>query len=321
MSTDPAMTVVTALIRPRMEGRVVEALHALPEFPGFFISEVRGQGRGRGAGGSYLANEFDLTYHHFLQLQIVCRADIAGQVSGRGRERGLDRKQRRRRDLQRAGAFIRAHPRNRWAAGRGFAMIDALLAFSIRQRWLVMVVVAAHRRSRRLEFHAPADRCRARHHQCAGADQHHGRRATRRSRSSSASPSRSRPRWVGCRISNTRARCRAMGLSQVTVVFKDGTDIYFARQLVNERIQQVKDQLPPGIETAMGPISTGLGEIYMFSVEAKQGAATPGNAQPSCAPSRTGSSSRSCARCPAWSRSTRSAATRSSSTSCPIRRG
>jgi cobalt-zinc-cadmium resistance protein CzcA len=58
------------------------------------------------------------------------------------------------------------------------------------------------------------------------------------------------------------------GLSQVTVVFKDGTDIYFARQLVNERIQQVKDQLPSGIQTAMGPISTGLGEIYMFAVEA-----------------------------------------------------
>ena len=62
------------------------------------------------------------------------------------------------------------------------------------------------------------------------------------------------------------------GLSQVTVVFKDGTDIYFARQLVNERIQEVKDQLPTGIKTAMGPISTGLGEIYMFTVEAKPGA-------------------------------------------------
>ncbi len=59
------------------------------------------------------------------------------------------------------------------------------------------------------------------------------------------------------------------GLSQVTVVFQDGTDIYFARQLVNERIQQVKDQLPTGIQTAMGPVSTGLGEIYMFAVEAK----------------------------------------------------
>jgi len=57
------------------------------------------------------------------------------------------------------------------------------------------------------------------------------------------------------------------GLSQVTVVFKDGTDIYFARQLVNERIQEVKGNLPPGIQPAMGPITTGLGEIYMFTVE------------------------------------------------------
>ena len=70
------------------------------------------------------------------------------------------------------------------------------------------------------------------------------------------------------KLDYTRSLSR-YGLSQVTVVFKDGTDIYFARQLVNERIQQVKDQLPPGIETAMGPISTGLGEIFQFAVEAK----------------------------------------------------
>lgn len=62
------------------------------------------------------------------------------------------------------------------------------------------------------------------------------------------------------------------GLSQVTVVFKDGTDIYFARQLVNERIQEVKSQIPSGLEPSMGPISTGLGEIFMFTVEPKPGA-------------------------------------------------
>src|ERR1700681_582969 len=69
-------------------------------------------------------------------------------------------------------------------------------------------------------------------------------------------------------LENTRSQSR-YGLSQVTVIFKDGTDIYFARQLVNERIQQVRDQLPAGIETAMGPVSTGLGEIFMFTVEAR----------------------------------------------------
>src|SRR5207248_6640090 len=46
------------------------------------------------------------------------------------------------------------------------------------------------------------------------------------------------------------------GLSQVTVIFKDGTDIYFARQLINERITQVKDQLTPGVTGDMGPIGT-----------------------------------------------------------------
>ena len=61
----------------------------------------------------------------------------------------------------------------------------------------------------------------------------------------------------------------------MTVIFKDGTDIYFARQLVNERIQEARDKLPPGITPAMGPISTGLGEIYLWTVEAKDGAKKP----------------------------------------------
>ncbi|MBI4517754.1 MAG: CusA/CzcA family heavy metal efflux RND transporter [Deltaproteobacteria bacterium] len=65
------------------------------------------------------------------------------------------------------------------------------------------------------------------------------------------------------------------GLSQVTVVFKDGTSIYFGRQLISERIQEVKGKLPPGIEPAMGPIATGLGEIYMYTVGAEDGARTP----------------------------------------------
>jgi heavy metal efflux system protein len=65
------------------------------------------------------------------------------------------------------------------------------------------------------------------------------------------------------------------GLSQVTVVFKDGTDVFFARQLVNERIQAAKSQLPPGIEPQMGPIATGLGEIFMYAVEPKPNARKP----------------------------------------------
>ena len=57
------------------------------------------------------------------------------------------------------------------------------------------------------------------------------------------------------------------GLSQVTVIFEEGTDIYFARQLINSRLQEVKGQLPPGIQPTMGPIATGLGEIFMWSLE------------------------------------------------------
>lgn len=57
------------------------------------------------------------------------------------------------------------------------------------------------------------------------------------------------------------------GLSAVTVVFEDGTDIYFARQLIGERLQEARDAIPEGYgEPEMGPISTGLGEIYQFEV-------------------------------------------------------
>ncbi|KTD17277.1 efflux RND transporter permease subunit [Legionella jordanis] len=62
------------------------------------------------------------------------------------------------------------------------------------------------------------------------------------------------------------------GLSQVTVVFEEGTNIYFARQLIAERLQQIKSQLPSGIVPEMGPIATGLGEIFMYLVEAQPGA-------------------------------------------------
>jgi len=62
------------------------------------------------------------------------------------------------------------------------------------------------------------------------------------------------------------------GLSQVTAVFKDGTDIYLARQLINERLSEVKAGLPQGIEPALGPIATGLGEIFMYTISSEDGA-------------------------------------------------
>jgi len=58
------------------------------------------------------------------------------------------------------------------------------------------------------------------------------------------------------------------GLSQVTIVFKDHVDIYFARQLVLERLQAAKEEIPEGLGSpVMGPIATGLGEIYLYTVE------------------------------------------------------
>lgn len=73
------------------------------------------------------------------------------------------------------------------------------------------------------------------------------------------------------RLDYTRSISR-YGLSQVTAVFEDGTDVYFARQQVAERLQSAKGQLPPGIEPSLGPVATGLGEIFMYTVEAEPGA-------------------------------------------------
>ncbi|WP_422015588.1 efflux RND transporter permease subunit [Roseateles sp.] len=75
-------------------------------------------------------------------------------------------------------------------------------------------------------------------------------------------------------LEQTRSLSR-YGLSQVTVIFKDGTDIYFARQLVNERILSARGQLPSGVDPDIGPISTGLGEIYLWTVEAQPDARKP----------------------------------------------
>ena len=72
-------------------------------------------------------------------------------------------------------------------------------------------------------------------------------------------------------LAYTRSLSR-YGLSQVTVVFEEGTDLYFARALINERLGVIKSQLPRGVEPEMGPIATGLGEIYMYTLRAEQGA-------------------------------------------------
>jgi len=70
------------------------------------------------------------------------------------------------------------------------------------------------------------------------------------------------------RLEYTRSISR-YSLSQVTVVFEEGTDIYFARQQVAERLTAAREELPSGLNPSLGPIATGLGEIFMFTVDAE----------------------------------------------------
>ncbi len=69
------------------------------------------------------------------------------------------------------------------------------------------------------------------------------------------------------KMHSTRSLSR-YGLSQVTVIFEEGTDIYFARQLLSEKLQQIQSRLPAGLQPELGPIATGLGEIYMWALQA-----------------------------------------------------
>src|SRR3954452_21711304 len=150
-------------------------------------------------------------------------------------------------------------------------MIDKLLEFSIKHRWLVLIAAGALGalgvyNFQRLPIDAVPDITNV--------------QVQVNSETPGYSPLESEQRvtfpietaMAGIpSVEYTRSLSR-YGLSQVTVVFKDGTDIYWARQQVAERIQQAKEQLPSEIQVQMGPISTGLGEIYMWTVDAKPGA-------------------------------------------------
>lgn len=75
-------------------------------------------------------------------------------------------------------------------------------------------------------------------------------------------------------LESTRSQSR-YGLSQVTVVLHEGTDLYFARSLINERLGAVLAELPPGIEPRLGPVATGLGEIFLYAITAAPEARQP----------------------------------------------
>ncbi len=147
-------------------------------------------------------------------------------------------------------------------------MLEALLQFSIRRRWLVLVLTFGAAALGAYHFrHLPID----------AVPDITNVQVQINTEAPGFSPLESEQRvtfpietaLAGLpRLDYTRSLSR-YGLSQVTVVFKDGTDIYFARQLITERLQEVKSQLPAGLEPTMGPIATGLGEIFMFTVEPK----------------------------------------------------
>jgi heavy metal efflux system protein len=152
-------------------------------------------------------------------------------------------------------------------------MIERILQFSIRQRWLVLIVtmgVAAFGlyAYTRLPIDAVPDITNV--------------QVQINTEAPGYSPLESEQRitfpietaMAGLPLLEQTRSISRYGLSQVTVVFEDGTDIYWARQLINERIQEARGQLPPGIVPAMGPIATGLGEIFLWTVEAKPGAVT-----------------------------------------------
>lgn len=75
------MRTIKAIIQPHIATKVVHALHELPHFPGLTISDARGQGRGRGAGGSYKVTEDDIDYHRKVILEVVCTDDLAASIA------------------------------------------------------------------------------------------------------------------------------------------------------------------------------------------------------------------------------------------------
>ena len=77
------------------------------------------------------------------------------------------------------------------------------------------------------------------------------------------------------------------GLSQVTVIFAEGTDIYWARQQISERLQGIRASLPNGAEPTLGPIASGLGEVFSYAIRANDGATKPDGSEYSAEDLRT----------------------------------
>ncbi|NGZ83123.1 efflux RND transporter permease subunit [Duganella aceris] len=150
-------------------------------------------------------------------------------------------------------------------------MFDRIIHFAIQQRWLVMLIVAAMAALgaysyQQLPIDAVPDITNVQVQVNTAAPGYSPLETEQRVTFPLETVMAGLPN-----LEQTRSLSR-YGLSQITVVFKDGTDLFFARQLVNERMQQARSELPDGVTPALGPVSTGLGEIYLWTVEAKPGA-------------------------------------------------
>ena len=75
------MKEIKAIIQPHMLTRVMDALHALPHFPGVTVSDCLGQGRGLGADGAYVATEQTIGFHKMTKLELLCSDATAGEVA------------------------------------------------------------------------------------------------------------------------------------------------------------------------------------------------------------------------------------------------
>ena len=149
-------------------------------------------------------------------------------------------------------------------------MLGRIISFSLRYRWLILIVVAAISalgiyNFSRLSIDAVPDITNIQVQINTEAPGYSPLESEQRITFPVESAMAGLPR-----LDYTRSISR-YGLSQVTVIFKEGTDIYLARQLVNERLSEVITQLPEDVKPAMGPIATGLGEIFMYTVNSSEG--------------------------------------------------
>ena len=150
-------------------------------------------------------------------------------------------------------------------------MIDTLIAFSIRRRWLVLAMTLLVAglglyNATRLNVDAVPDITNV--------------QVQINTEAAGYSPLESEQRitylvenaMAGIpKLDYTRSLSR-YGLSQVTVIFEEGTDIYWARQQISERLQGIRSDLPAGVEPELGPIASGLGEIFSYVVQSESGA-------------------------------------------------